>query len=85
MQTVTVTVTVPHSGLRPRYLEITGLNMEMGINRVQLKEVGGGQQWRGETIIPVCSQREMHWRASLVLQRGDERFRLDDEFRTRRH
>lgn len=81
MQPVRVRVSLTGSSLRPVFLEISGLNMEMGVNRVALKADGNGL-WRGETIIPICSQRQMHWRAALVLQKGANSYRLDDEFHT---
>ncbi len=83
MQTVHFVVTVRDSAVQPDYIELTGLNMEMGINRVSLKP-GTDGSWRGETIIPICSQTRMHWRAALVLRSGGRLIGLDDEFHTSR-
>lgn len=49
-------------------VEIRGLNMDMGLNRVRLQHVDG--VWRGETILPVCSQRRMEWEAAVRLDAG---------------
>jgi len=83
MQPVRLRVSVSNTALQPAFLEISGLNMEMGINRVPLQADGGGK-WHGETIIPICSQRRMHWRAMLLLRNGVGSYRLDDEFHTAR-
>ncbi|MCB1722639.1 MAG: hypothetical protein KDJ39_02975 [Gammaproteobacteria bacterium] len=50
-------------------VEIRGLNMDMGLNRVRLQTAGDGA-WRGETILPICSRRRMEWEASVRLDNG---------------
>lgn len=82
MQPLTVHVN-GEGGLRPLHLDITGLNMEMGLNRTELSEVSAGI-WQGETILPVCSQRRMHWEAALLLTDGVEQYRLAYSFHTLR-
>lgn len=67
MQPVEVLLSIEGSRATPRRLDITGLNMRMAPNRVGFESVGRGA-WRGETIFPVCSQRQMHWQAALTLQ-----------------
>lgn len=81
MQTVMVHVKVSGADVLPLQLDITGLNMEMGVNRVVLKP-GAGGTWAGETIIPICSQRRMHWRAALKLDIDGRHYQLADEFYT---
>jgi len=83
METVRVSVEVAGTAMLPSHIEITGLNMEMGVNRVAL-EPTSETRWEGETIIPICSQRQMHWRSALLLQSGSELRRIDDEFYTLR-
>ena len=83
MEKVRFVVRVVNAGVVPEYLELSGLNMEMGLNRVTLEPAGDGR-WEGETIIPICSQRRMHWRASLVLRQNGGRVQVDDEFHTSR-
>lgn len=83
MQRVAFRLQVNDPAVEPVYLEITGLNMEMGVNRVSLSTEGQGE-WRGETIVPICSQRRMHWRAALVIRRQGKLFRLVDQFYTSR-
>ena len=48
-------------------VEICGLNMDMGLNRTRLEPSGEGG-WRGETILPVCSQRSMQWEAVVQIE-----------------
>ena len=83
MQTLQVAVTVRDSDLQPQQLDITGLNMEMGLNRTALQAAGPGR-WQGETILPICSQRRMHWQAALMLVGEAGRYRLGYRFHTLR-
>jgi hypothetical protein len=66
METLSVTVrleAIDATGVR---VDIRGLNMDMGLNRIRLSRLDGGQ-WRGETILPVCSQRRMEWEAAVLI------------------
>jgi hypothetical protein len=47
-------------------VEIRGLNMEMGLNRTVMQRDAEGR-WRGETILPICSQRRMEWEAVALI------------------
>ena len=53
-------------------LDIVGLDMEMGINRNDLRETGAGQ-YLGQATLPVCVTGAMRWRAEFILANGDER------------
>ena len=64
-------------------VDITGLNMNMGLNRVALSALGGGH-WRGETLLPVCSANVMQWEASVWLDRGSGLLAVPYRFSTRR-
>ena len=83
MQPLSVVARVSDSRLQPSRLDITGLNMEMGLNRTMLasQQTGHGQ---GETILPICSQRRMHWQAALLLNDGGKQYRLSYRFYTLR-
>jgi len=83
MQPLQVEVKVQNSQLTPLQLDITGLNMEMGLNRTRL-EPGAPGHWSGETILPICSQRRMHWQAALLLGDGTRQFRMAYPFYTLR-
>lgn len=83
MQPLQVNVRVEGSKLLPMRLDITGLNMEMGLNRTVLVGPSDGS-WQGETILPICSQRRMHWQAALLLGEGGQRVRLLLRFHTLR-
>ena len=83
MRAVGFSVQAADTSLVPAYVEITGLNMEMGVNRVPLRRSADGA-WVGETIIPVCSQRHMQWQAALFLQSAGKLYRLNEEFDTLR-
>ena len=61
-------------------VDIRGLNMDMGLNRTVLALSEDGR-WRGETILPVCSQRRMEWEAAVQIE-ADERLELPFRFST---
>lgn len=83
MKPLSVKVVLSGSELIPESLDITGLNMNMGLNRTPLLS-GDDGAWHGETILPICSQRRMHWQATLVLHGAAERYRLSYAFHTLR-
>jgi hypothetical protein len=83
MQPLKVVARVSDSELQPSRLDITGLNMEMGLNRTSLAAQAPGH-WQGETILPICSQRRMHWQAALLLDDGDKQYWLHYRFYTLR-
>jgi len=63
-------------------VEIRGLNMEMGLNRTPLTRTDEGH-WEGETILPICSQRQMEWEAAVQLN-AEGRFEVPFSFHTTR-
>lgn len=69
MRTLTLAVGLSGVDAAAVVVEIRGLNMDMGLNRVRLQRDGSGV-WRGETILPVCSQRRMEWEAAVRLDSG---------------
>ncbi len=72
------TVSVEHVGV-----DIVGINMQMGLNRTRLKSTGNGY-WQGETILPVCSQKNMLWEAGVQLGSGADAITVPFRFDTRR-
>jgi len=83
MKALKVEAKIEGNGWTPLRLDITGLNMEMGLNRTSLNP-DGRERWQGETILPICSQRRMHWQAALLLQGPEGRAQLLYEFYTHR-
>lgn len=69
MRTLALTVRL-QGGLAARrvVVDVRGLNMDMGLNRTAL--VQDGDTWRGETILPLCSQRRMEWEAAVRIDAG---------------
>ncbi len=82
MQTLELAVRVEGLGVDGVQVDIRGLNMEMGLNRTRLQRLEDGR-WRGETILPLCSQRRMIWEAAVQLD-GAERLELPFRFETLR-
>ena len=64
-------------------VEIRGLNMDMGLNRTLLTKSHTGR-WKGETILPLCSQRRMQWEAAVRLDAEQGRFEVPFLFDTKR-
>ena len=82
MQTLELAVRIEGLDVDGVQVDIRGLNMEMGLNRTRLQELGDGR-WGGETILPICSQRRMIWEAAVQLD-GTERLELPFRFETLR-
>jgi hypothetical protein len=66
METLSVTVQLEAIDATGVLVDIKGLNMDMGLNRIRLSRSNAGE-WRGETILPVCSQRRMEWEAAVLI------------------
>ncbi|MDJ0740286.1 MAG: hypothetical protein QNJ91_11245 [Gammaproteobacteria bacterium] len=64
MRTLQLQVTVAGMPVDGVVVEVRGRNMDMGLNRTRLAATAAGT-WRGETILPVCSQRRMEWEAAV--------------------
>jgi hypothetical protein len=48
----------------PESLEVTGVNMEMGLTKVDFRSAGV-QAWAATLMLPICTQSEMTWRFLL--------------------
>ena len=59
---------VKTQGLDARLVEVdfTGMDMNMGYNRPQLKP-DGESRFTGETVLPVCITGHMAWQAAVVV------------------
>ncbi len=79
MKPIRVRLQLRGSAARPEGLQMTGVNMNMGVVQVPLKRTGEGR-WGGETIIPICSRRQMQWHATLDLRLRGKRYRVVDTF-----
>lgn len=64
-------------------VEITGVNMDMGFNRVMLSEREAGL-YAGEAVLPVCSHRKMIWEALVRVETGGRRLAAPYQFHTLR-
>ena len=82
MQPLRLAVGVDGLEVTEALVEIRGLNMDMGLNRTRLQR-GDDGKWVGETILPICSQRRMHWEAAVRLA-GRERLEIPFTFNTQR-
>lgn len=82
MQTLTLDVRLEGAEAHSVVVDIRGLNMDMGISRARMRDLGDGT-WRGETILPVCSQRRMEWEAAVQVE-GGARYEVPFPFQTLR-
>lgn len=76
---VEVTLAGPASKV---WIDLVGLNMDMGPNRAELVNAGGGL-WKGKVILPVCSAAEMQWEARVMVVREGRRIAAPFPFTTR--
>lgn len=60
-------------------LDLTGVDMEMGITRSLLQETGPGQ-YLGQTTLAVCVTGAMRWRVEFILDNGEGRIIVPFEF-----
>jgi hypothetical protein len=72
MQTLEVEALVSNGSVQAQLVDITGINMQMGLNRVRLAQDKQKNTWLGRTVLPICSQRRMQWQAKLVLQKNGQ-------------
>lgn len=82
-------VTARVAGQQPAalWVDIVGINMEMGLNRAQLlpsKAMDSPGVWAGELLLPLCSERRMQWEARLLLEDVGGRWVLPFRFETAR-
>ena len=74
METVQVQVQANgFSTIKSAKLTITGLNMFMGYQYVDLQLEQG--TWQGSFTLPICTQRHMQWQAQLDIQTDTHHFR----------
>jgi hypothetical protein len=64
------------------WIDLVGLNMDMGPNRQELVRSGPGL-WQGEVIIPICSAAEMQWEARVMVVRDGRTIVAPFPFTTR--
>ena len=66
-----VQILVVLRGLQPDKVEVDflGVEMNMGLHRLPLSDVGGGR-YAGETTLPVCVTGKMVWQATVHLETG---------------
>lgn len=62
-------------------VDFTGVDMNMGFNRVELRPRSGGG-FVGQGILPVCVRRRMEWQARVLLESGDALSGVDYRFWT---
>lgn len=63
----------------PSSVEFTGVNMDMGLNRVELKMLAPGR-YQGSGSLPVCTSGRMEWRATVLIEHAGRRFALPFRF-----
>ena len=68
-----LSLTVKMTGVKAENVEIDfdGADMSMGYNRPVLS--GDGEDFSGQTILPVCITGTMIWKATVVVTTGKER------------
>lgn len=65
-------VTVTLSGIQAKSvaLDISGINMYMGYNRVNLQPAGPAR-WTGQSMLAFCTNQKMAWQVSVLITQPD--------------
>lgn len=67
-----VTVTLKQIPAKQVALDISGLNMYMGYNRVTLKKTQPGV-WQGKSMLAFCTNDTMQWQLTVLIDTADGR------------
>lgn len=65
-------------------IDFSGIEMNMGINRLALPAVAPGR-FIGEITLPVCITGQMEWQATVLLAQAGQRVAVPFRFMTGRH
>lgn len=60
-------------------VDFAGVNMNMGLNRPELKAVGEGR-FSGQGTLPVCVTGAMDWQATVIVETAKERIAVPFRF-----
>lgn len=63
------------------WVDFLGIEMEMGFNRTKLKAID--QNYRAEGFLPTCTQKEMTWKTTLLIKKGEDTFGYEYKFITK--
>jgi len=66
-------VTLDSVSANQLWLEISGVNMAMGVTRILMQGQGDGT-FKGKGLLPVCSVDQMEWRIRVVVVTPDGGF-----------
>ncbi len=67
LKSLDLKVKLNHIQAQKVVMEIEGLNMDMGFNRVALIKQED-QSYQGKTILPSCMMEQMKWQARVLIQ-----------------
>ena len=79
MQPLQAEVRLPQ-GWSAESVTMTGINMNMGINRFDFSPSGGGN-FTAEVLLPACIADFMEWQAALTLSDGDKTYQVPFRFK----
>lgn len=79
-------IEVATTGYTPARVEVdfAGIDMNMGLNRPQLKP-GSDGRFVGDVTLPVCITGHMDWQATVLIETGSERIAVPYRFGTGEH
>jgi hypothetical protein len=90
LRPIKLVVTLQGANAKKVEVDFTGVEMKMGYNRPQLQAIGEGRfagedHFAGETILPICTDRRMAWRATVLIETGGKLVAAPFEFVTSRN
>lgn len=68
-------------GWAPEAMTISGLNMDMGINRFAFSQLQPGR-WKSDFLLPLCALSRMEWELRLTLRHAETVWQLPVRFVT---
>lgn len=81
-----LTVEVATDGLAPSRVEVdfAGVDMNMGLNRPELADQGGGR-YAGSATLPVCVTGAMDWQVTVLIETAGARLAVPYRFASADH
>lgn len=76
-------IRIANSTALPLEVDFTGVDVPMAFNRAYPASAADGA-YTAQTMLPVCASGRMAWQASVLLEKGDDRFLIPFRFETER-
>lgn len=69
------TITLKNINADKVSIDIAGVNMYMGFNRIKLKKVSSNV-YKGQTMLAFCTISKMEWEVSVLIKKGNQTIKI---------